>query len=55
MWRAPPSEEQREASRRNAARMHAAASIAVSFTGTSDGTGAPAPGVAAAASKDVTR
>ena len=41
-WRAPASEAQREASRRNAARMHAASSDTVKITGPSDGTSAPA-------------
>ena len=40
--RAPASEAQREASRRNAARMHAASSDTVKITGPSDGTSAPA-------------
>src|SRR5215469_5934030 len=35
-WRAPISEERREASRRNAARMHAASSDTVKITGASD-------------------
>lgn len=43
MWRAPPSEVQREASRRNAARMHAVASVAVNRTGLSAGTGEDGP------------
>jgi hypothetical protein len=47
-WRAPPSEEQREASRRNAARLHAGASVGVIRTGLTAGPGGPAPGVAAA-------
>jgi len=35
-WRAPASEAQREASRRNAAKMHAASSDTVKITGASD-------------------